>query len=563
MPPNAALRLPVRHGRGGTWLSVVPVGRALSPEGEALVDGRARRRRARSPVLVGGPVGRSSSTRRRRSSAACRWRAALIALATFVLLFLMFGSLLVPAKARRAQPAQPHRDVRRHGVDLPGGPPVAASSTSPPTGMLDTTTPILMFCIAFGLSMDYEVFLLSPHQGGARPRRATTSPSVAVGLERTGRIVDRGGRAARRRVHRLRHLGHHLHQALRHRPGAGRAHGRHPDPRHAGAGVHAAGRRRQLVGAGAAAPHLRALRASTRSPTTGSAVVRSSTSPRATSRSCCELADAAGSEEELHALLEVEGIIKRRPRHLAPAGRELVIATRSKPRPRSPQGRGRPAAAGDPRQDRAAAGQDRRRGGGVDPRRRQRRRCHAAVDLPALRRQGRADPRRVRAHVPRPRPTSSRSRVAGIADPLEQLAERGRAYVRLRRRASRALPRAVHGQGARQAATKVLEAVGLHPPARQRDPAWTPADRPRDPAVVSPACGRWCTASRRWRWRVPGCPVDRHALIEHLLDVYGRGWQAPSAWPPRSLTETEVEHSAGRRCPSPIWRRSARTGSRT
>jgi RND superfamily putative drug exporter len=48
--------------------------------------------------------------------------------------------------------------------------------------------PILMFCIAFGLSMDYEVMLLSrikeEHDSGADSVR-----SVAVGLERTGRIV--------------------------------------------------------------------------------------------------------------------------------------------------------------------------------------------------------------------------------------------------------------------------------------------------------------------------------------------------------------------------------------
>jgi RND superfamily putative drug exporter len=30
-----------------------------------------------------------------------------------------------------------------------------------PTGTIDLSTPILMFCVAFGLSMDYEVFLLS------------------------------------------------------------------------------------------------------------------------------------------------------------------------------------------------------------------------------------------------------------------------------------------------------------------------------------------------------------------------------------------------------------------
>jgi RND superfamily putative drug exporter len=56
------------------------------------------------------------------------------------------------------------------------------------TGLTDTTTPILMFCIAFGLSMDYEVFLLSrikeEHDQGA-----DNATSVARGLERTGRIV--------------------------------------------------------------------------------------------------------------------------------------------------------------------------------------------------------------------------------------------------------------------------------------------------------------------------------------------------------------------------------------
>jgi RND superfamily putative drug exporter len=56
------------------------------------------------------------------------------------------------------------------------------------TGMLDTTTPILMFCIAFGLSMDFEVFLLSrikeEHDKGD-----DNVTAVAVGLERTGRIV--------------------------------------------------------------------------------------------------------------------------------------------------------------------------------------------------------------------------------------------------------------------------------------------------------------------------------------------------------------------------------------
>ena len=55
--------------------------------------------------------------------------------------------------------------------------------------VLDTLTmPILMFCIAFGLSMDYEVFLLSRIKEG-HDATADNTRSVAVGLERTGRIV--------------------------------------------------------------------------------------------------------------------------------------------------------------------------------------------------------------------------------------------------------------------------------------------------------------------------------------------------------------------------------------
>jgi putative drug exporter of the RND superfamily len=55
-------------------------------------------------------------------------------------------------------------------------------------GALDTSTPILMFCIAFGLSMDYEVFLLSRIKE-EHDRTGDNTSSVAIGLERTGRIV--------------------------------------------------------------------------------------------------------------------------------------------------------------------------------------------------------------------------------------------------------------------------------------------------------------------------------------------------------------------------------------
>jgi RND superfamily putative drug exporter len=56
------------------------------------------------------------------------------------------------------------------------------------TGALDATQPILLFAIAFGLATDYGVFLISrikeAHDSGEPDSRA-----VAIGLERTGRIV--------------------------------------------------------------------------------------------------------------------------------------------------------------------------------------------------------------------------------------------------------------------------------------------------------------------------------------------------------------------------------------
>jgi uncharacterized membrane protein YdfJ with MMPL/SSD domain len=53
---------------------------------------------------------------------------------------------------------------------------------------LDSSQPVLLFAIAFGLSTDYGVFLLSRIKE-ARDRGAPDSEAVAIGLERTGRIV--------------------------------------------------------------------------------------------------------------------------------------------------------------------------------------------------------------------------------------------------------------------------------------------------------------------------------------------------------------------------------------
>jgi RND superfamily putative drug exporter len=138
------------------------------------------------PVKVGGSSARLVDS---KSSLFGKLPLALgiIALVTLITLFMMFGSVLVPIKAvvlnllglSATFGAMVWVFQEGHGSGL-------LHFTA--TGSLDTTTPILMFCIAFGVSMDYEVFLLSrikeEHDNGA-----DTISSVAVGLERTGRLV--------------------------------------------------------------------------------------------------------------------------------------------------------------------------------------------------------------------------------------------------------------------------------------------------------------------------------------------------------------------------------------
>ena len=111
----------------------------------------------------------------------------MIAGITFALLFLMFGSVVIPLKALVLNILSLSATFGAMvWIFQEGNLSGALDFTA--TGTIDSSTPILMFCVAFGLSMDYEVFLLSrikeEHDNGADDRRA-----VALGLERTGRIV--------------------------------------------------------------------------------------------------------------------------------------------------------------------------------------------------------------------------------------------------------------------------------------------------------------------------------------------------------------------------------------
>ena len=168
-----------------TWLSVVPSVEPLSSQGETLVR-NLRAAPAPFGVLVGGSAGQLVD-----SKAGIFGRmplaAGLIGLVTFVVLFLMSGSLLVPAKAVVLNVLSLSATFGAMVWIFQEG-HLSGALGFTPTGMIDTTTPILMFCVAFGLSMDYEVFLLSRIKE-EYDRTGDNTASVAIGLERTGRIV--------------------------------------------------------------------------------------------------------------------------------------------------------------------------------------------------------------------------------------------------------------------------------------------------------------------------------------------------------------------------------------
>ena len=115
------------------------------------------------------------------------WMALVVALATFVLLFLAFGSVVLPVKAIAMNVLSLSA---MYGVVVwifqEGH--LSGLLQFTPNGTIDPTMPILMFAIMFGLSMDYEVFLLSR----IRERYDITgdnTAAVASGLQRTGGLI--------------------------------------------------------------------------------------------------------------------------------------------------------------------------------------------------------------------------------------------------------------------------------------------------------------------------------------------------------------------------------------
>ncbi len=183
---NPAAARPPRPLPGDLWeLTITPVKRSLDPGTLALVK---QIRALRSPIEL-SVAGETADFIDQRSAIAGSLpvAVALLCVTTLLVLFLMTGSVVLPLKSLVMNLLSVSAAfgllvvIFQHG-NLEG---VLGFESQ---GALDISQPVLLFAIAFGLSTDYAVFLLTRIKE-AREAGASETDAVAIGLERTGRIV--------------------------------------------------------------------------------------------------------------------------------------------------------------------------------------------------------------------------------------------------------------------------------------------------------------------------------------------------------------------------------------
>jgi len=176
---------PAQADGPATWLSVVPTAERLDRDGTGLVA-EVRAVAAPFAVLVGGYPAELTDF---RDAMLDRLPLVLLLIlaATFLILFLMTGSVLIPVKATV---------LNLLSLSVMFGALVwvfqdgnlAGVIGFTPQGSFEPSIPILMFCVAYGLSMDYEVFLLSRIKE-EWDRTGDNTAAVARGIQRSAPLV--------------------------------------------------------------------------------------------------------------------------------------------------------------------------------------------------------------------------------------------------------------------------------------------------------------------------------------------------------------------------------------
>ncbi|MYS84766.1 MMPL family transporter [Embleya scabrispora] len=181
-PGNAALGRP-----DAQRIDVVSAVAPKSDKGQSLVKAvRAATPPAGTHPLVGG-TGAELVDSKDSIGSRIPLAAALVALTTFLLLFLFTGSVVQPLRALVLNMISLGATLGVMTWIFQDGHLASLLGFTPQP--MDTSMTMLMFCIAFGLSMDYEVFVTSRikelHDQGE-----DTESAVANGLGHTGRIVS-------------------------------------------------------------------------------------------------------------------------------------------------------------------------------------------------------------------------------------------------------------------------------------------------------------------------------------------------------------------------------------
>jgi putative drug exporter of the RND superfamily len=115
---------------------------------------------------------------------------AVIGAITFLLLFVVTGSVVLPLKVLTLNALSLSVTFGALVWIFQDG-HLGGLGTSA-TGTLMVSVPVLLFCLAFGLSIDYEVFLVSrthEHRLASGQTRADNDESITLGVARTGRVV--------------------------------------------------------------------------------------------------------------------------------------------------------------------------------------------------------------------------------------------------------------------------------------------------------------------------------------------------------------------------------------
>ncbi|WP_182900249.1 MMPL family transporter [Microbispora sp. H10830] len=169
----------------GTWLSVVASSDRLDADAAGLVR-RVRAVPAPFAVEVGGSPAELADYRD-GVTARLPLIGLLIVLVTFAVLFVMTGSVVAPLKASA---------LNLLSLSVMFGALVFVFQDGhlsgllgfTPTGSIEPSIPILMFCVAYGLSMDYEVFLLARIKE-EYDRTGDAVASVPAGIARSAPLV--------------------------------------------------------------------------------------------------------------------------------------------------------------------------------------------------------------------------------------------------------------------------------------------------------------------------------------------------------------------------------------